>query len=363
MLRLARRPSPLLHRSPQCQAKTYTTSPPKIPIQLIAELRKQTHVSLSKAREALANSNLSVSAALEWLQHDLVATGLAKAAKVASRETSQGLIAQSVLSHGAGLNAAGGVRAAMVELNCETDFVSQNELFARLAVDIAHTAAFISEAAQTRTQTPEFVNLSIDELSAAPLIQHPTSGSSQQAPPPPGTTVATAIRDTIVKVGENISLARARSLVEDAPVTPSLGAHHAHRLGTYTHGARHGLSCGPISALALLRLRSPHLSTLLRKEQFRADLAVLERAIAQQLVGMDTLSVRPVEGLERPDQALYSQEFFVFPIPEYNTLSVEQALKKWSVKQGLVESEEQDGGVDVLDFSRWAVNQPETRLS
>jgi hypothetical protein len=39
-----------------------------------------------------------------------------------------------------------GVYAALVELNCETDFVARNSLFGRLVADMADTAAFLAES-------------------------------------------------------------------------------------------------------------------------------------------------------------------------------------------------------------------------
>jgi elongation factor Ts len=101
-------------------------------VRLVAELRKLTEVSITKAREALAASNNDVSAALQWLQNDLAVSGAKKAAKVAHRAASEGLVCASVLSHGTGSSLSsgahgyghGGLRAALVELNCETDFVA-----------------------------------------------------------------------------------------------------------------------------------------------------------------------------------------------------------------------------------------------
>src|SRR6266446_3815164 len=109
----------------------YSTSAEKPPLKLVAELRKLTEVSITKAREALAASNNDVSAALKWLQNDLAVSGAKKAAKVAHRTAGEGLVGASVLPRRTG-SSPGGVRAALVELNCETDFVARNALFGRL---------------------------------------------------------------------------------------------------------------------------------------------------------------------------------------------------------------------------------------
>ncbi|KAF9486456.1 hypothetical protein BDN70DRAFT_870001 [Pholiota conissans] len=341
MFRLAQRPSAAA-RSLLSSAYS-TASPQKIPLALVAELRKQTAVSISKAREALTHSNGSIPGALEWLQQDLVATGTAKAAKVSSRATNQGLVGVSVLSHGAGLNTVGGVRAAMIELNCETDFVGRNDLFAKLAMDVVHTAAYISEATD---KGPHFASLSLEQLQEAPLLLHNDPSAA------PTGTVSTAIRDTIVKVGENITLRRASAIVEDAPLAPK--ADSARRLGSYVHGALHGLSCGRVASLALLNICSPYLAKFLRDESARTQLGLLERSIARQIVGFDTLSIKNRAENMSEEQVLYTQPFITLA-GEFNGLPVEEALKKWSVSNGLVG----EGGIEVLDFLKWSVGETE----
>lgn len=332
------------------QSRAYSTpEPAKIPIKLVAELRKQATVSLTKAREALTASNGSLEGALEWLQKDLVATGTAKAAKVSSRATNEGLISLSVLSPGGGLSTAGGVRAAMVELNCETDFVGRNEIFARLAMDLAHTAAYISEAKQPGQV--RFTDLSLEELYDAPLLSHSDPGSA------PLGTVSSAIRDTIVKVGENINLRRARTIVEDAASpTPTATTQSSLRIGSYVHGAMHSMTCGRVASLALLNLRSQNLAKLIRNEAFRNNLGQLERSLARQIVGFDTQSIKARPENTSEDQALYSQPFITLA-GEFNGLPVEEALKKWSISEGAIE-EGEEGGVEVIDFTKWSVGEP-----
>lgn len=328
--------------------RSYATAAPKVPLALVAGLRKKTQVSINKAREALSHSNGDIHGALEWLQKDMASAGLSKASKVASRETKEGLVSVSVLSPGAGLTTAGGVRAAMVELNCETDFVGRNELFARLAMDIAHTAAFIAEAKSSADV--DFAPLSLEELKESPLLSHSDPVSS------PIGTVSTAIRDTIVKVGENITLSRASVIVEEAPVIPSFSTSNALRLGSYVHGSLHGVSCGRVASLALLNLHSPHLSHLIRQQQFHQDLVTLECSLARQVVGFETLSIKPAPGNDVEEEALYRQPFITFP-GEYNGLPVEESLKKWSQSHGLTTKNDDEGRVEVLKFLRWKTGE------
>jgi elongation factor Ts len=335
-------------------ARCYSSAPPTKPsIALIAELRKQTNVPFSKIREALVQSNNSIPDALLWLEKDMVSSGQSKLEKLGSRSTTQGVISMSILSEGGGLRTAGGVRAAMIELNCETDFVGRNELFTKLALDIAHTAAFISEAknnANNEDQQVEFNSLSVDELREAPLISHSVPGAKHNG------TVHTAIRDTVVKVGENISLRRATSIVEDAPLQPPTTT--ALRLGSYIHGSLHNPFCGQIGALALLSLRSPRLSHLMTSKQFLEKLSTLERSLARQIIAFPTLkSIRPTPENQEEEEALYKQNFITFPGELSNSL-VEEALMKWSISEGLINPEQDEGsgsGIDVLRFAHWNV--------
>lgn len=333
-------------------ARCYSSAPPTKPsIALIAELRKQTQVPLSKIREALAHSNNSIPDALLWLEKDMVASGKSKLAKLGSRSTTQGVIAISVLSEGAGFRTAGGVRAAMVELNCETDFVGRNELFTQLASDIAHSAAFISEAKNNTNgdQQVEFNPLSVDELKEAPLIVPSSIGVAKYKG-----TVHAAIRDTILKVGENISLRRATSIVEDTSLEPPPTT--ALRLGSYIHGSSQNPSCGRIGALALLSLRSPQFPRLRISKQFRENLFTLERSLARQIIAFPSLKSIRHTPENQDEEALYKQQFITFPGELSNSL-VEEALKKWSISEGLVNPDQDDegSGIDVLRFAHWNV--------
>ncbi|KAH9170595.1 hypothetical protein EDB89DRAFT_1275779 [Lactarius sanguifluus] len=109
---------------------------PELPsVKLVPQLRELTEVSIAKAREALAASD-DMSAALASLQNDLAVSGAQKAAKLSHRAAGEGRVGASVLARGTGSGAShGGARAALVEPNCETDFVASNVLFACLVED------------------------------------------------------------------------------------------------------------------------------------------------------------------------------------------------------------------------------------
>ncbi|KAJ3567331.1 hypothetical protein NP233_g6428 [Leucocoprinus birnbaumii] len=322
--------------------RCYSTQPPvKASVKLIAELRKVTEVSMSKAREALSATNNDLNAALQWLEKDLVTTGAKKAAKVQGRSTTQGLVGVSMLSNGVGIKTGsgyGGIRAAMVELNCETDFVGRNELFGRLAADIAHTAAYISDASGSKSA---FQPCPLEILQDAPLMSKADPSAA------PSGTVGTAIRDAIAKLGENITLRRAVSVVESSPQQADLGL----RLSSYVHGSINDPSQGRIGSLALLALKSQKLPELIASEAFREDLGRLERGIARQITGFETCNVQG-EG----EEALYNQPFMMLG-GEFSDTPVRDALAAWSQQKGLVSQSSVDEGVAVLDFVKWAVGE------
>jgi len=319
--------------------RLYSTAPVKPSVQLIGQLRKRTEVSISKAREALTATNNDVDAAFEWLEKDLAASGAKKAAKVADRDAREGFVTISVLSGGAhapksngGGPGAGGLRAALVELNCETDFVARNALFTQLAADIAHTAAFLAEPSDSASLIQSY---NLDVLKDAPLLSasDPNSGAN--------TSVGSAIQELIAKVGEKVALARAAAVARPQPLsTAAVGL----RLGAYTHGGAGGLQ-GRVGGLAILGYRNALLSAP------QAEREKLERALARQIVGMGPQTIRKEEGVEG-GMALYEQPFSMMG----EEATVRQVLDSWAQTHGVSGG---DSGVEVIEFLRWTVGESE----
>lgn len=99
-----------------------------ISMDLIKQLREQTGAGIMDAKKALEESNGDMTKAVEWVRQ----RGLAKAAKKADRDAKEGIIANYVHMNKV---------AAMVEFNCETDFVARNEEFLNLGREIAMQVA------------------------------------------------------------------------------------------------------------------------------------------------------------------------------------------------------------------------------
>lgn len=155
----------------------------------VKTLRERTGAGMMECKKALVEANGDLDAAAEAMRK----AGLAKADKKASRIAAEGVI---VLER-----SADGKRAAIVEVNCETDFVAREKDFQNFASAVAKVA----------------------------LEKRPADVAAlgEQAIPG-GQSVEETRRALIAKIGENISIRRFQ-LVE----APSV-------VGAYLHGTRIG---------------------------------------------------------------------------------------------------------------------------
>lgn len=108
--------------------------------EMIKQLREKTGAGMMDCKRALEESGGDFEKAIEFLRKK----GAATAAKRADRETNQGVVEAYI--H------AGGRIGAMVELNCETDFVAKTPDFKSLAHDIAMQIAAMSPRYISREQ-------------------------------------------------------------------------------------------------------------------------------------------------------------------------------------------------------------------
>lgn len=169
----------------------------------VKELREKTGAGIMDCKRALAETGGEIEAAVDWLRKK----GLAAAAKRAGRAATEGLV-------GIARSAAGSPdRAAMVEVNAETDFVARNQTFQDFVAAVAATAL---DAGQD-----------INAILAAPLL-----GAASR-------TVGDELGRLAATIGENITLRRARVL--SAPVIASY-VHAALRPGLGRIGVLVGLT-------------------------------------------------------------------------------------------------------------------------
>jgi len=340
----------------------------KVPIALVAQLRKINPISLSKAKEALLASGNSVDQALEWLRKDLEVAGAKKAAKVGARSTNQGLIGVTVM----------GTRASMVELRCETDFVSRNSVFQSLVQDVTSTAAFLDapaledlspEAGAIKTLADPLTTFAIEDLQEAPLIPSDPSklapADNTSSTDSPVRSVSQAIREAITQTGENIQLARA--ITFSSPLPPIMTSRNTSSApqpfflpGVYVHGATGAANEGTVGALSILSVTSldperPILERIGTEEDLGSELQKLARAISRQVVGFPTKAVSreasegdSAEGQLEDDASEYLEEqpFMMF---QGEQRSVRDVLRSWG--------KDREVTVEVVGFRRWNVGE------
>ena len=164
---------------------------PAITASMVAELRAKTDAPMMECKKALTEADGDMARAEEILRVKLGS----KAGKAAARVTAEGVITASV----------SGTVGAMVEVNCETDFVTKNDSF----------LAFAKAAAAL---TAEHNPADVAALSALPLSQDGF-----------GPTVEDVRKGLIGKIGENMAIRRFRRYAGGG------------QLASYLHGTRIGV--------------------------------------------------------------------------------------------------------------------------
>ena len=160
-----------------------------ITAETVKQLRERTGAGMMECKRALVETNGDIEAAAELMRKQ----GLAKADKKAARVAAEGVI---VLE-----KSADGRSAAMVEVNCETDFVAREADFQSFSAAVAQAALAADPA-------------SGEALAALKLAS--------------GETVDERRRALVAKIGENISVRRHATLSSSG------------QLGAYRHGTRIG---------------------------------------------------------------------------------------------------------------------------
>lgn len=147
-----------------------------ITAKMVAELRARTGSGMMDCKKALTQTDGDIEKAIEVLREK----GLAAAAKKAGRIAAEGLVATYIVED----KSVG----AIVEFNCETDFVSQNKDFIEMSKNLAKQVALSN-----------FNN--VEELLEDKYIENNA------------VTVKEAITALIAKLGENLNLRRFNKLV------------------------------------------------------------------------------------------------------------------------------------------------------
>ena len=162
----------------------------------VKALRDQTGAGPLDCKQALTQTGGDVEQAKAILREK----GLARGAKVAERATDQGIVESYVHSSG-GVGRIG----ALVEVNCETDFVARTDEFRDLAREIARQVVAMNPRAISAEEFPADAiaaeGLSPEQVQAASLLTQPYVRDNSR-------TVAQLIAEAVAKTGENIRVRR-----------------------------------------------------------------------------------------------------------------------------------------------------------
>ncbi len=185
-----------------------------ITAQMVKELRERSGAGMMECKKALTQNNGDIDVAIEWLRKQ----GLAKADKKADRVAAEGRIVLAQVGH----------KAALVEVNSETDFVAKDENFLAFADQVATAALDVSD---------------VDALKSAPF--------------PGGGTVEEARAAVIAKVGENVQI---RRMVHIDSKNEIAGYLHGGRIGVLVElkGGTPDLARG--LAMHIAAMNPPHIS-------------------------------------------------------------------------------------------------------
>jgi elongation factor Ts len=183
---------------------------------LIKDLRERTGAGMSDCKKALTEVEGDVDKAIDYLR----TKGLAKAAKKAGREATEGAVVSYI--HG------GGRIGVLVEINCETDFVARNEDFQAFTRDVALQIAAMNpqfvkkeEVSQGAIDREREVLVAKAKESGKPdaVVQKMVDGQitkwmkeicllDQAFVKDPDKTIDQIQQELIAKIGENVKIRR-----------------------------------------------------------------------------------------------------------------------------------------------------------
>jgi elongation factor Ts len=223
---------------------------------MVAELRGKTDAPMMECKKALTEAEGDMAKAEELLRVKLGS----KAGKAAARVTAEGVVAASIGS-GAG---------ALIEVNCETDFVTKNDSFLALANAAARLVA---------EQNPA-------DVAALGALAYEQDGF--------GPTLEDVRKGLIGKIGENMTFRRFQRFDGSS------------KLASYLHGTRIGVVVQYEGDEMAAKDVAMHVAAMkpvsLSADQVPADLVARERSVAAAKAAEDaavaTAAGKPVQSAE-----------------------------------------------------------------
>ncbi|KAK2587841.1 hypothetical protein KPH14_003938 [Odynerus spinipes] len=264
---------------------------------LLAKLRKKTGYTFANCKKALEENSNDLEKAEVWLKEQAQQHGWAQAAKLQGRTTTQGLIAVIVENN----------HGALVEINCETDFVARNKKFHGFAETVL--SATLQHAMTLNGN---------DEVEKSLLHTE----SLKTLPAKDGKSLLDHSALTIGSIGENVTLRRALCMRVQGDAMLFGGTHPAPMNPIPMSFGRYG---------ALIAVKG------------NEDKKILGTQLCQHIIGMNPIKVgdatkdQPSMDTDNETCLIY-QEFLLDP-----SLLVQQVLL--------------DSQVDVLDFARFEMGE------
>jgi len=126
---------------------------------LVNELRKKTNVGMMECKKALTETNGDLDAAVTYLRE----RGMMRAAAKADREASEGIIAARL--------SGDGKTGILIEVNCETDFVSRNDNYVAFVGEIADTLAASSAKTLEEALAVKIGDISVEDFVKAKTLE------------------------------------------------------------------------------------------------------------------------------------------------------------------------------------------------
>ncbi|MDH4449522.1 MAG: translation elongation factor Ts [Rhodoferax sp.] len=260
---------------------------------MVAELRGKTDAPMMECKKALTEADGDMAKAEEILRVKLGS----KAGKAAARVTAEGVVASSI---------AGGV-GALIEVNCETDFVTKNDSFLALANAAAALVAAHNPA----------------DVSALGALAYEQDGF--------GPTLEDVRKGLIGKIGENMTFRRFQRFDGKSG------------LASYLHGTRIGVVVEFEGDEAAAKDVAMHVAAMkpvsLSADQVPAELVERERSVAAAKAAEDaaaaTAAGKPVQSAEIVAKRIeggvqkFLKEVSLFnqPFVKNDKQTVEQMLK------------------------------------
>jgi elongation factor Ts len=246
---------------------------------MVAELRAKTDAPMMECKKALTEANGDLDKAEELLRVKLGN----KASKAASRVTAEGVVASYI----------DGTTGVLVELNCETDFVSKNDDFLAFSAKVAELIA----------------------------KQNPADVAALSALEIDGVSVETTRAALIGKIGENLTIRRFTRYA------------YGGKLVSYLHGTRIGVMVEFDGDETAAKDVAMHVAAMkpvsLSSDQVPAELIAKERSIAEQKAAESGKPAEIVAKMVEGSVQKYLKEVSLFnqPFVKNDKQTVEQMLK------------------------------------